>query len=79
MDITDNKVAKKLIDHFGGRAPAARRLGKSVEAMRLWLENGIPLSQAIDVEHKSGGVVTAEEILQDAKAEKLAELEQRAA
>lgn len=63
----ENPLARKLIDHFDGRAGAARRMGRSTETIRLWLENGIPLSQAIEVEEKSGGFVTAEEVLEDAR------------
>ena len=68
MESTENKVAKKLVEHFGGRSQAAHALNRSTEAIRLWLENGIPLSQAIDVEQKTGGIITAEQILRDAKA-----------
>lgn len=67
MESTDNQIASRIVDHFGGRSRAAKHLGRSVETIRLWLEKGIPLSQAIDVEQKTDGVVTAEEILQNAK------------
>jgi hypothetical protein len=79
MDSTENPIALRLVAHFGGRAGAAKRLGRSAETIRLWLENGVPLSQSIDVEHKSGGVVTAEEILQDAKRAKAGEVPKIAA
>lgn len=67
MDISENPLAKRLIDHFGGRSQAARAMGRSTETIRLWLKNGIPVAQAIEVEQKSEGLVTAEAILEDAK------------
>lgn len=67
MDLRENPLAARLVDHFKGRAETARQFNRSTEAIRLWLKDGIPLSQAIEVEEISGGVVTAEEILVDAK------------
>lgn len=79
MDSAENSIAKRLVERFGGRAQTAKRFGRSVETIRLWLENGIPLSQAIDVECKSEGFVTAEEILKAAKLIAAAESGRRAA
>ncbi len=62
-----NPLVRRLIDHFGGRGRAAQALGRTGEAMRLWLRDGIPMSQAIDVEMKSKGLVTAEEVLRETK------------
>lgn len=67
MNISDNPLAKRLVEHFGGRAEAARAMSRSTETIRLWLKNGIPVAQAIEVEQKSGGLLTAEAILEDAK------------
>lgn len=60
-------AAEKLVAHFGGRQKAADALGVVGETIRLWRKNGIPLEAAIDVEARSGGVVTAEQILHEAK------------
>lgn len=62
-----NPLAKKLVAHFGSRPLAASALGVTPETIRLWLKRGIPLEKAIDVERKSKGIVTAEEILRDRK------------
>lgn len=62
-----DQLAEKLVKHFGGRKETAVAMGVSTEAIRLWLNNGIPLSTSIEVEKKSDGIVTAEEILQAAK------------
>lgn len=67
MQSHENHLARRLVDHFGGRPSAARHMRRSTETIRLWLESGIPLSQAIEVEEKSGGIVTAEEVLRDAR------------
>lgn len=60
-------LAEKLVEHFGGRKPAAESLGVSGETIRLWLRDGIPLERAIDVERDTSGAVTAEQVLQAAK------------
>lgn len=68
MESTENPVAKKLVKYFGdSRSEAARVMRKSTETIRLWLKDGIPMASAIEVETRSGGAVTADEILQDAR------------
>jgi hypothetical protein len=62
-----NALAKRLVDHYGGRVEAAEAMKVSPEAIRLWLTYGIPLSRSIHVERKSKKVVTAEEILREKK------------
>lgn len=64
---TENPLAKRLVDHFGGRPETAKHLGRTAESVRLWLKNGIPVANAIEVEKLTDGLVTAEEILADAK------------
>jgi hypothetical protein len=61
-------AAEKLAQHYGDRFKAAVALKMNKETFRLWLRDGIPLAKAVEVEKDSGGVVTAEEILQEAKA-----------
>lgn len=69
----ESPLAKRLVDRYGGRKEAAEALDKTPETIRLWLLRGIPLASALDVEERSGGLVTAEEILQEAKSPKGAE------
>ncbi len=37
------------------------------ETMRLWLLRGIPLERALDVEEKTGGALTAESVVDEAR------------
>lgn len=63
----ENPLVRRLIDHFGGRSKTARALGRTGEAMRLWMRDGIPMSQALDVERKSKGLVTADDVLAETR------------
>lgn len=59
---------QRLYAYYGGsRKTAAHGMGVTTETIRLWLKNGIPLDRAIEVERKTRGFVTAEEILKYAK------------
>lgn len=59
---------QRLYAYYGGsRKTAAESLNVTTETIRLWLKKGIPLNQAIYVEKKTQGFVTAEEILRHAK------------
>lgn len=62
------RAAEKLIAHYGDKRAVASALDVHEETVRLWLRDGIPLAKAIDVETRSGGIVTAEEVLREAKA-----------
>ena len=62
-----NQVAKRLVDHYGGRQEAAEALGVTRETIRLWLLRGIPLEKALEIESKTSGIITGEEILADAR------------
>lgn len=42
-------------------------MGMTRQSMDFWQKNGIPLEKSIHVEIKSGGIVTAEEIVQDVR------------
>ena len=67
-----DKSTDRLIKHFGTRRAAILKISEALEVheetVRLWFVDGIPLSRAIDIERGSGGVVTAEQILREAKA-----------
>ncbi len=62
------RAAERLINHYGDKRAAATALGVHEETLRLWLRDGIPLAKAIDIETRSGGIVTAEQVLEEAKA-----------
>lgn len=48
--------AVRLMARFGrSRAAAAAHFGISLEAIRLWLENGIPSGRALEVEEATRG------------------------
>jgi transposase len=58
-------TAQRLVTHYGSRRLAAEVLGVSVETIRLWLKNGIPPGSALDVEHRTNRLVTAEEVIDE--------------
>lgn len=65
--------AARLVDGLGGRANTASLFGISVEAVRLWLKNGIPADRALDVEEATRGTpfsITATEVLQYARRQR---------
>jgi len=72
MSASPSNLATRLVTKYGGRKEAADALGKTTETIRLWLLRGIPLASALEVEQLSGGAVTAEEILREAKREQAA-------
>ena len=75
----ENSTAQKLVNHFGGKGQTAEAMNVSGETVRLWLRDGLPLHRAIDFEQRSGGAVTAEEILKETKEAARAHGEERAA
>ena len=72
MDTATDRVAhptaQKLVSHFGGIRQTAEAFGLHRETVRLWLERGLPLDRVIEIEERSEGVVTAEEIIRERKA-----------
>jgi len=67
MEQTQERLADRLIRHFGGREKAAEALGVVGETLRLWKRDGIPLARAVEIEKRSGGIVTASEVLKEAQ------------
>lgn len=63
----ESRAARKLIEHFGGRAETEEALDVSRETLRLWLRDGIPLERAVDIERDTDGAVTGEQILKEAR------------
>jgi hypothetical protein len=69
----DTNPAVPLVEGFGGRAAVAERFGISIEAVRLWLKNGIPTDRALDVEEMTRRTkypITAAAILQYARTQR---------
>jgi len=64
--------AEKLAQHYGDRFKAAAALKINKETFRLWLRDGIPLSKAVWVETKTGGIIKAEQILREHKQQAMA-------
>lgn len=64
---TDSQVTKRLVEHFQGREKAAEAFDISGESIRLWRKKGIPLDRALEVERRTKGAITAEEILAEAR------------
>jgi len=64
--------AEKLIDRFGSNAEVARKFDITREAVRQWLENGIPTDRALEVEELTDGEISATEILKAARKKKQA-------
>ena len=62
-----SQAAQRLVAHFGGRQQTAEALGVTRETVRLWLLRGIPLERAVEVEQGCRGVITAEQILFEAR------------
>lgn len=65
--------AVRLVDGLGGRAATAARFRVSIEAIRLWLKNGIPADRALEVEEvsrKTRFLVRANEVLHYARAQR---------
>lgn len=65
--------AVRLVDGLGGRAATAARFGVSIEAIRLWLKNGIPADRALEVEEegrKARIQVTANDVLHYARSQR---------
>jgi transposase len=55
---------QRLYAYYGGsKKTAAKDLGVTTETIRLWIRDGIPLKNAVRVEKKTQGFITAEEIM----------------
>lgn len=61
-------TARKLIEHFGGIRQTAEAFGLHRETVRLWIERGLPLDRVIEIEERTAGAVTAEEIIAERRS-----------
>lgn len=65
--------AIRLVEGLGGRAATAAKFEVSIEAVRLWLKNGVPADRALEVEEatsKTRFAVTASDVLHYARAQR---------
>ena len=59
---------QKFLLIFGTKTGAAKAFGVTYETIRLWCHEGLPLRRAVEIERKTHGDITAEEILKAHKA-----------
>lgn len=59
---------QKLSWRYGSLPKAADALGVVRETMRLWSRHGIPLSKALRIEFLTNKLITAEELLKEARS-----------
>lgn len=64
--------ALKLRQKIGSNADIAVRFGVTREAVRLWMNHGIPPTRALAVEQETDGYITSAEILKFAQAKRAA-------
>jgi DNA-binding transcriptional regulator YdaS (Cro superfamily) len=63
-------LAEKLVERFGSNAEVARQFDITREAVRQWIEKGIPTDRALEIEELTEGDISAEEILKAARKRK---------
>ena len=56
---------EKLVEHFKTASALASAVGVGRAAISRWKDEGIPPGRALQLERVSGGVVTAQEILEE--------------
>jgi DNA-directed RNA polymerase sigma subunit (sigma70/sigma32) len=59
--------ALKLVKKFGSNGKVGRKFGVTREAVRQWLEKGIPADRALEAEEISDGDISALDVLRFAK------------
>ena len=59
--------AEKLVELLGSNADVARKFKITREAVRQWMERGIPEDRALDVEELTRGDISAYDILKHRK------------
>ena len=70
--------AERLVGLFGSQAEVARRLRLDRAVVSNWVKSGyVPARWAMEVEHVSGGAITALEVLNEANARKPIRLKSR--
>jgi DNA-binding transcriptional regulator YdaS (Cro superfamily) len=60
-------LAEKLVERVGSCAEVARRFDITREAVRQWIDKGIPTDRALDIEELTSGHISAREILRAAR------------
>ena len=56
-------MIEEILDHFGGVAKLARKLGVRSPAVSQWRTNGIPADRAIEIERLTDGKFKAVDIV----------------
>jgi len=59
------KVLHQVIDHFGSQKAMAKQLRCTQQAISLWLKLEVPIKRAIQIEKKTGGKFTREQLRPD--------------
>lgn len=62
--------ALRLVKKFGSNGKTGRKFGVTREAIRQWIEKGIPPDRALEAEEISEGDITALEVLRFAKQQR---------
>jgi hypothetical protein len=60
-------VAQQLVEHFGGVDQTAQTLNINRETLRLWLRDGIPPKRWLEIEKRTSGAITADQLLEEAR------------
>lgn len=63
------RILDRLISHFGSKQETASAFNIGMEALRLWGIRGVPLFRALDIERATGGAVSADDVLLEARAQ----------
>lgn len=61
------RTTEKLIEHFGDEEKTIAALDINPETWRLWKRDGVPPKRWLFVEEKTGGTVTAEQMVAEAR------------
>lgn len=64
--------ALKLRQKFGSNVDIAEIFGVTREAVRLWMNHGIPADRALEAETRTDGYITAVEVLKFAQSRRAA-------
>jgi DNA-binding transcriptional regulator YdaS (Cro superfamily) len=59
------KVLHQVIDFFGSQKATAKELRCTQQAISLWFKFGVPIKRAIQIEKKTGGKFTRDQLRPD--------------
>lgn len=52
-------TAEQIIKHYGGKTPAARALGLTLQTLRNWKRDGIPARSQMWIQAQTSGALKA--------------------